>query len=102
MQAVIFRYVTPRIRAKVGMWLVKKIQDTSEHADYRLMPNIRGALECLSFSCDLNMPKARSDIPDQFRSASLPRSEEWSFFEGIQGSLRCDEVYLLQSEVRDG
>ena len=33
-QAVIFRYVTPRIRAKVGM-------------------------------CDLNMPKARSGIPDQ-------------------------------------
>ena len=65
MQAVIFRYVTPRIRAKVGMWLVKRIQDTSERADCRLMPNIRGALECLSFSCDLNMPKARSGIPDQ-------------------------------------
>ena len=64
-QAVILRYVTPRVRAKIGMWLVKKIQDTSEHADYRLMPNIRGAIECLSFSCDLNVPKVRSGIPDQ-------------------------------------
>ena len=85
MQAVIFRYVTPRIRAKVGMWLVKRVQDTSEHADYRLMPNIRGALECLSFSCDLNMLRARSGIPDQ-SAASLPRSEEWSFFEGSKGA----------------